>query len=189
MYDSYLELPMRIFYQILRDEGQKSLLANGEEVSQEQLDSTWEKIKKEYQENHRSAREEMAISYQAELMSLHTLLTRDTLLVETITRDMDAADEFLAIAGYKTLEELGKAIEKRNSLIKIKSARFKKWVEEEKKDPQAISEFNIYDALSSIEHTTGLKLDYQTVTCGEFDAKQRLAQKIVDHARRQNKTK
>ena len=189
IYDNYLELPLKIFYTILRDETQKHLLAYGEEASEEQLDQAWEKIKKAYQENHRDYRDEQRFERQKELFRLNTAVTRDSLIVRAIMGDLDQADEFLAIAGYKSVEELGKAFEKNQNLLKIKTERYKKMVEEVQEEEQEESKFNFYDAISSIEHATGLKMDYNTVTCGEFDAKQRLAQKIIDNARRQNKAK
>lgn len=178
-YDTF---PFKLFYKILKDESNISLIGK----SKEDNERIWEKVKNEYRQRHPSVKERKLLQAYKKVLQESIRTNRDITLMRYLLTEPDNIEELyreLKIPFSKDVVErlkyLEKEIDKGNQKLEIFNAQLKQ-IEQEIEEDQEETELDIAKLNESIASLTlfGFPInDFETLTCGQYDAYSRVAQR------------
>lgn len=188
-YDTF---PFKLFYKILKDDVNLSLIGKSEKENEK----IWEKVKNEYRKRHPSIKEKKLLSAYKKVLVESIRTNRDITLMRYLLTEPENLEELykeLKIPFNKDVIErlkyLEKEIDKGKQKLEIFNAQLKQ-IEEEIDEEQEESELDIAKLNESIASLTlfGFPInDFETLTCGQYDAYSKVAQRKT--AQQKNGTK
>ena len=181
MFDDYREIPLKTFLKVLSDEKRlKDLLPS---VSVE----LWNKFKTKFEEDNPSPNDEVRIEKQQNFLYPDSKIQLYKTLIHFSLISYNSWEKFFDAVGVTkkanlidSIAYVNKMIAKEQVRFNVAHAEFKKFNEDYPVEQSEESDYNVFDALSSLSAVTGNKLDYNTATIGELMAEQKLAQRIAE---------
>lgn len=178
-YDTF---PFKLFYKILKDESNLSLIGKSEEEN----GKIWEKVKNEYRQRHPSIKERKLLQAYKKVLQESIRTNRDITLMRYLLTEPDNLKELYKELKIpfdddvvKRLKFLEKEIDKGKQKLEIFNAQLKQ-IEEEIEEEKEESELDIAKLNESIASLTlfGFPInDFESLTCGQYDAYSRVAQR------------
>ena len=180
----YDTLSFKTFYRILKDESQISLLGH---PSDNENTSAWEKIKAEYREKHPSLKEKRLVEAYKKVLRESINANRDITLFRYLLTQPENIEELyqeLKIEWFEGLDErvevLKINIDKSKQKLEIFNAQLKQIEEEFEENQETEKDIDISKINEAIASLTlyGFPInDFEKLTCGQYDAYSKIAQK------------
>ncbi|MBO0323460.1 hypothetical protein J0X14_14220 [Muricauda sp. CAU 1633] len=184
-YDTF---PFKLFFRILQDEGNVSLIGK----SKDENEKIWESIKAEYRERHPSPRERRLVQAYKKVLSESIRANRDITLLRYLLTEPENLEQLykeLKIPWKPTVKErieyLTLEIDKGKQKLEISNARLK-LIEDEIEEARESEEINIAKLNEAIASLTlfGFPInDFEKLTCGQYDAYSKVAQRKANGAK------
>lgn len=178
-YDTF---PFKLFYRILQDEENVSLIGRSTDENQK----IWENVKEEYRLRHPSIKERQLVSAYKKVLQESIRTNRDITLMQYLLTEPDNLKELYkelripysddVVARLKFLET---EIDKGKQKLEIFNAQLKQ-LEDEQKEEEGDSELDIQKINEAIASLTlfGFPInDFESLTCGQYDAYTKVAQR------------
>lgn len=178
-YDTF---PFKLFYRILQDDENVSLIGRSKEENQK----IWENVKEEYRLRHPSIKERQLVSAYKKVLQESIRTNRDITLMQYLLTEPDNLKELYkelripysddVVARLKFLET---EIDKGKQKLEIFNAQLKQ-LEDEQKEEEGDSELDIQKINEAIASLTlfGFPInDFESLTCGQYDAYTKVAQR------------
>lgn len=178
-YDTF---PFKLFYRILQDEENISLIGKSRDENQK----IWENVKEEYRLRHPSIKERQLVSAYKKVLQESIRTNRDITLMQYLLTEPDNLKELYkelripysddVVARLKFLET---EIDKGKQKLEIFNAQLKQ-LEDEQKEEEWDSELDIQKINEAIASLTlfGFPInDFESLTCGQYDAYTKVAQR------------
>jgi hypothetical protein len=186
----YDTLPFKTFFKILNDESKVGLLGL---EGKKQNEKAWESIKAQYKEKHPSPKERRLVEAYKKVLRESIYANRDiTLLMYLLTEPENLKELYgeLKIQWHDDLESRAKSLEtnidKCKQKLEIFNAKLKQ-IEEDIEDEQEEKDIDISKINEAIASLTlyGFPInDFEKLTCGQYDAYSKVAQKKASQAKK-----
>lgn len=188
-YDTF---PFKLFYKILKDESNISLIGKSKEENQR----IWEDVKNEYRQRHPSVTERKLLQEYKKVLFESINTNRNIALMRYLLTEPDNIEELYKELKIpfnndviERLKYLEKEIDKGKQKLEIHNAKLKQ-IEQEIEDDKDEKEIDIAKLNESIASLTlfGFPItDFESLTCGQYDAYSKVAQRKI--AQQKNGTK
>lgn len=178
-YDTF---PFKLFYKILQDDSNIEKIGR----SNSENEKIWEKIKSEYRQRHPSIKEKKLLSAYKKVLTESIRTNRDITLLRYLLTEPDNLEKLykeLKIPFNKNeverLKYLEVEIDKGKQKLEIFNAQLKQIEEEieEESEEGGIDIVKINEAIASLTLVGFPINDFETLTCGQYDAYSKVAQR------------
>lgn len=178
-YDSYKEIPLRLFIKVLNDPAQLGILGGVDK-------KTWKVWAEKFEAENPSPETEQILERQHLVMKPSALLQKYAMLAKACTISPQKWEEFFEAAEAPILDTLDdslswveRQVKRERTAFNIRKAEYERFAEELKENKNDDDHHDIYDLLASMGAITGKHYRYHSITVGEFFAEQRLCEKIA----------
>lgn len=180
----YDVFPFKLFYKILKDDGNTSLIGK----SKEENKKIWDSIKTEYRERHPSPKERKLVSAYKKVLLESIRTNRDVTLMRYLLTEPDNVEELYKELRIpfdpdvvKRLKFLEVEIDKGKQKVEMFNVELKQ-IEEAIEDEREEGEIDIAKINEAIASLTlfGFPInDFEKLTCGQYDAYSKVAQRKI----------